>query len=106
LWRHWFKKGKAEMEEPLTTEKLIESGKRAGFAYLAALPPEEFFSHYKLEEVFRYYKPQEIWRYYTPEELLSYYKPEELLSCFSVALMVNQRAGLALAGSEVLDSQA
>lgn len=72
------------MEEPLTTEKLIEMGKRDSFAYLAALPPEEFFSHYKLEEVYRYYKPQQVWRYYKPEELLTYYSREQLLACFSV----------------------
>ena len=93
LWEDWFKKGKAEMREPLTTEEVLEIGKMWGDRLFAVVPPEEVFSHYKPEEVFRHYKPEEAARFYKPKELLShlqpeeaarFYKPQELLSALPV----------------------
>ena len=80
LWEHWFKKGKGEMREPLTTEEVLEMGKMWGDTLFAVVPPEEVFSHYKPEEVFSHYKPEEVFSHYKPEEAARFYKPEELLS--------------------------
>ncbi|MGB0385780.1 MAG: hypothetical protein ACPGWR_13250 [Ardenticatenaceae bacterium] len=78
LWEHWFKKGKAQMGEPLTTEKVLEIGKMWTDDFFSIVPPEEAFSHYKPEDAARFYKPQEMARFYKPEELLSGLPVEEI----------------------------
>lgn len=63
LWKHWFKKGKTEMREPLTTEDVLEMGKMWGDAFLATVPPQEYLSHHKPEEVLSGFSLEEIEAY-------------------------------------------
>lgn len=63
LWEHWFKKGKAEMREPLTSEKVLEIGKMWTDNVFSIIPPEEALS---------YYKPQELLSRLPVEEIEAY----------------------------------
>jgi len=72
LWEHWFKKGKAEMREPLTTEDVLEMGKMWSDNLFSIVPPEEAFSYYKPEDAARFYKPQELLSGLPVEEIEAY----------------------------------
>ena len=84
LWRHWFKKGKVEMSEVLTTQEVLEMGKIWGDNFFSVVTPEEAFSHYKAEDAARYYKPEELLNHVEPKDAARFYKSEELLSALSL----------------------